>query len=342
MQKFVPVFDVDGKTPLMPTTKTRAVKWVLRKKATPFYKRGIWCVRLNQEPSDRKTQTIVVGIDPGSKREGFTVKSEAHTYLNIQATAVGWVKDALEKRSNMRRARRFRNTPCRKNRSNRNINTKCLPPSTKARWQWKLRLCVFLKKLYPVIVFVVEDLKATTRKGCGKWNKSFSPMEVGKLWFYAQLEKLGKVMLKQGYETAELREELGLKKNKNKLSEKFSTHCVDSWVLANWYVGGHDKPDNEEMLIIEPIQLHRRQLHAMQPSIGGLRRLYGGTRSLGFKRGGLVRHIKHGIAYVGGTSKERISLHCAKTGKRLCQNAKPQDTKHLTFNYWRNRAASTP
>lgn len=336
----MPVFDVDGKTPLMPTTPSRADKWVKSKKATPFWKRGIWCVRLNIEPSDRKTQTIVVGIDPGSKREGITVKSEAHTYLNIQATAVGWVKDALEKRRNMRRARRFRNTPCRKNRRNRNINAKRLPPSTKARWQWKLRICEFLKKLYPISVFVVEDIKASARKGCGKWNKSFSPMGVGKQWFYDQLSKHGKVMLKQGYETAELRSDLGLKKNKNKLSEKFSTHCVDSWVLANWYVGGHNKPDNEEMLIIEPIQLHRRQLHAMQPATGGIRRNYGGTRSMGFKRGGLVRHTKYGITYVGGTSKECISLHCVKTGKRLTQNAKVEDTQQLTYNYWRSRAAS--
>ena len=34
---------------------------------------GIYCIRLNKEPSDRNTQEIVVGVDPGSKKEGFTV-----------------------------------------------------------------------------------------------------------------------------------------------------------------------------------------------------------------------------------------------------------------------------
>jgi hypothetical protein len=101
--------------------------------------------------------------------------------------------------------------------------------------------------------------------------------------------------------------------------------------------GGHIKPDNEDMLIIEPIRLHRRQLHASQPNPGGIRRFYGGTISLGLKRGGLAKHKKHGFNYVGGTTKGRVSLHNIETGKRLCQNAKVEDIKQLTFNYWRSR-----
>lgn len=37
---------------------------------------------------------------------------------------------------------------------------------------------------------------------------------------------------------------------------------------------------------------------------------------MGLKRGSLVKHVKHGLCYVGGTSKGRISLH-DMTGKRL-------------------------
>ena len=72
----VPVVDRAGK-PLMPTTPSRARRWIKSKEATPFFKRGIFCVRLNREPSGREYQDIAVGIDPGSKREGFTVKSLA-------------------------------------------------------------------------------------------------------------------------------------------------------------------------------------------------------------------------------------------------------------------------
>ena len=214
----------------MPTKPSRDRRWIKEGKATPFWKHGVFCVRLNIEPSDREFQPIAVGIDPGSKKEGFTVKSEAHTYLNIQADAVTWVKDAVEVCRTMRRARRFRKIPCRKNRYNRARTP--FPPYTKARWQWKLRLCRWLAKLFSIECFVVEDIKAHTRGG-GRWNKSFSPLQVDKQWFYCELRKIAQVETQQGYETKELRDGLGLKKTKRKMAEVFEAHCVDSWVLAN-------------------------------------------------------------------------------------------------------------
>jgi len=331
---FVPIVDKNNK-PLMPTKPSRARRWIKSGKVTPFWKKGIFCVRLNIEPSSRRIEPIAVGIDPGSKKEAFTVKSESHTYLNIQADAVTWVKDAIKTRREMRRGRRFRKTPCRKPRWNRKRGG--LAPSTKSRWQWKLRICNWLSKIFPITDFVVEDIAAVTKKGKRRWNKSFSPLEVGKKWFYSELEKLGNVYTLKGYETKELRDEYGLKKSNKKLSETFEAHGVDSWVLANWHVGGHILPDNKEMLIVTPLQLHRRQLHALQPAKGGIRRNYGGTRSMGFKRGSYVKHPKYNICYVGGTSKARISLHSIADSKRLCQNAKPQDCKHLTYASFRTR-----
>ena len=333
----VPVIDSTQK-PLMPCSEKRARQMVESKKATPFWTKGTFCVRLNVEPSARNLQQVAVGIDPGSKREGFTIKSEAHTFLNIQAETVTWVKDAVETRRIMRRNRRQRKTPCRKNKMNRSRPKGFLPPSTKARWDWKLRIIAQLTKIFPITDFVVEDIKARTKKHCRKWNKSFSPLEVGKAYFYAALAKLGVVRLKQGWETKELRDAAGLKKTSKKLSEVFEAHCVDSWVLANWLVGGHTLPDNKMILCVAPIQLHRRQLHALCPAEGGVRRLYGGTRSMGFKRGSLVRHPKWGLAYVGGTSKGLVSLHSLETGKRLCQNAKPQDIKQASNQTWRRRS----
>lgn len=311
--QFVPVVDRSQRF-LMPTTPSRARRWIESGRATPFWKKGVFCVRLNQEPSNRSTQPIAVGIDPGSKREGFTVKSKAHTYLNVQTHAVDWVKDHVETRRNMRRARRFRKTPCRPNRKNRLVNKQKLSPSTKARWQWKLRICKWLAQIFPVSCFVVEDIKAKTWKGGRKWNVMFSravlrgeasplksaSLEVGKQWFYAELRQLGKLEIRTGNDTYEMREELGLKKSKNKLSNKFEAHCVDSWVLANWHVGGHVKPDNTSLVEIIPLEFHRRQLHRLQHATGHIRSRYGGTLSAGFKRGSVVKHPKYGFCYVGG------------------------------------------
>lgn len=334
----VPVMAPNNK-PLMPTSPAKARKWVKSGKATPFWNHGVWCVRLNVEPSGYATQRVAVGIDPGSKKEGYSVKAAAHTFLNIQADAVTWVKDHVETRRNMRRTRRYRKTPCRQPRWNRGCLKKPrLAPSTKARWQWKLRVCKWLQRIYPITDFIIEDIAATTKRG-RRWNLSFSPLQVGKKWMLGELEKLGNVHIRKGYETAKLREMLQLKKSSNKMAETFEAHAVDSWVLANAIVGGHAEPDFKKLLLITPLRFHRRQLHRLQPAKGGKRKPYGSTRSQGFKRGAIVRHIKKGVAYVGGTLKGRISLHSLQTGKRLCQNAKPTDIKHLTFNSWRARPA---
>lgn len=316
---YVPVVSSTGK-PLMPCHPARARELVQRSNAIRRFSKGIFYIRL-LERKDGDTQSIAIGVDPGSKKEGFSVKSKAHTYLNIEADAVTWVKEHVKVRSQMRRARRFRNTPCRANRSNRSIGG--IPPSIKARWQWKLRICWWLSKLFPITRFVVEDIKAWTKKGQGKWNCSFSPLEVGKKWFYKELSKLGDVTTLQGYETKELRGRLGLTK----------THWIDGWVLAYSQIGG--ELDNQRVLNLTPLRFHRRQLHALQPAKGGIRRLYGGTISLVFKRGSCVKHPKWGLCYVGGFLKDRLSLHSLLDGKRLTQNAKSEDLKFLTYSSWR-------
>jgi hypothetical protein len=192
-----------------------------------------------------------------------------------------------------------------------------------------------LRKIFPVTDFVVEDIKATTSHG-KKWNTAFSPLEVGKQWFYAELRKLGNLELKRGWETKELRDALELKKTHGKMEEVFSAHNVDSWVLANSASGGHMKPDNTLIFQLTPLRFHRRQLHAFQPDKKDVRRPYGGTISQGLKRGSLVRHKKWGLCYLGGYSeKTGLSLHRLENGERLCQTAKKNDLVVLRLNNWR-------
>jgi hypothetical protein len=322
----------------MPTTNWRADELVRKSKALRRFSKGVFYIRLTQR-ADGETQDVACGIDPGSKKEGFTVKSADHTFVNIQANAVTWVKDAVETRRQLRQARRNRNTPYRQNRFNRVIGG--IPPSTRARFGWKLRIATWLSKLYPISKFVVEDIKAHCFGKRG-WNRSFSPLQTGKRFFYSELKKIAPVEIKQGFETYEMRNALGLRKSKDKMSEDFSAHCVDSWVLANWWTGGHIKPDNKEMLLITPLQFSRRQLHVQNPIKGGIRKQYGGTRSLGFKRGSWVQHPKYGICFVGGSSKGRISLHDLSSGKRLTQNAKSEDITFLHFSSWRTALPPLP
>lgn len=319
----------------MPTTSARARRWIKAKKATYFYQKGVFCVRLNQDPSNTYTQEIACGVDPGGTWEAMTLKSKSQTLLNVQSDAVFWVKDALETRRQMRRGRRFRNTPCRQPRWNRSCLRKPrIPPSTYARWNAKLRLIKIWRRIIPISHYIIEDIAAVSKKGQRRWNRSFSPLEVGKNWFYLELGKLGKLSLKKGYETKALRDALSLIKSKSN-PQAFEAHCVDSWVLANSKVGGHIIPDNTRIHFMTPLRFKRRMLHKLQPSKGDVRRREGGTYSLNFKRGSLVQHPKYNLCYLGGSRKGRLSLHSLKTGQRLTQDAKLEDCQIRGYNGWR-------
>ncbi|RKU27781.1 hypothetical protein C6499_11135 [Candidatus Poribacteria bacterium] len=332
----VPVVD-KNQHPLMPTKPSRARRWAESGKATPFWKNGIFCVRLNVDPSDIEFQEIAVGVDPGSKKEGFTVKSEAHTYLNVQADAHHNVGKKVEKRRELRRSRRSRKCPNRKNRTNRLANRVRIPAGTRARWDWKLRILDGLSKLYPITHVCVEDIRARTLERVRKWNESFSPLEVGKQWFYTEIEKRWKLFTLQGWETKEIRDRLGLKKSSKKLSDTFAAHCVDSWCLAYHTVGGESIVENQNVFCISPLPIQRRTLQREQPKKGGIRSRYGGTvLAEGLIKHTLVRHVKHGLTRLAGINAKGLFAIYKLDGKRLTTGAKRNSFKILTrlnFNY---------
>jgi len=329
----VPVLD-KNKKPLMPCSEKRARRLMEKKEAKPYWSRGVFCIILQKEPSYRKYQEIAIGVDPGSKFEGFSVKSETHTLLNIHTEAKIDVSDKVENRRNLRRSRRYRNTRYRKCRFNRKFGNR-IPPSTKARWVYKLSIINWIRKLYNVTHIVVENVKAKTWKNCRRWNENFSPIEVGKEFFRNEIKKLN-VDYKEfsGLETFEFRNSYGFKKNSSKSKKDFYTHCVDAWVLANQIVGGHTTIDNVRTLYLKPLKIFRRQLHVQKPIKGGFRRNYGSTRSIGLERRTLVKHVKYGLSLVGGSSNGRVSLHSITNNKRLCQNAKLEDLIILTNSKW--------
>lgn len=344
MNNTVPVLSIKNK-PLMPTAPSRARRWIKQKRATPFWKNGIFCIRMN-EVVGRKRQRIVVAVDPGSKKHGFTIKSKAHTHLNAQVDAITWVKDNLETRRMMRRSRRGRNTPYRQPRFNNrksSISSGRLPPSTKARWQVKTNLIKKWASIYPLTDVIIEDIKAQSRKGREnkQWNLNFAPIQAGKSYFKKEIESLGmRYHTNSGKETKDLRDKFGLKKSKDKLGEKFECHAVDSWVMANKIVKGHTKPDNEQLMFIKPIKVVRRQLHMLQHKKGGVRPRAGGTVANGIKINSIVNHPKYGKCLVAGWDKKgRISLKSI-SGKprpgykdyRLTRIADPKDCKFLSYN----------
>jgi hypothetical protein len=307
-------------------------------------KLGLFYVQLCYE-QDPENQPLVAGVDPGSKFEGFSVVGTKETVVNLMVESPHHVKDAVETRRTMRRARRFRKWRRPKRFDNRLGGKQRIPPSTRSRWEAKARVVMQLQKILPLRDVVIEDVQAVTRPGKGgKWNGSFSPVQVGKEHLYRLLREMGlTVHLCQGYQTKELREQYGLKKTKSKSKQSFDSHAVDAWVMAA-SVSGAEKPTCRKLWYLVGTRLMRRQLHALQPAKRGIRKPRGGTRSLDFKRGTLVLHPKYGRCAIGGFDrvKKTISLHAYRTNKRLTQSAKPGDCVVLmsvAFRSWLVREA---
>src|ERR1019366_4781615 len=149
----VPVISEKGQ-PLFPTSERRARSLLQKGSAKKYWQKGIFCIRLVRTETEKREEypDVAVASDPGSKREGYTVLTPKSVVLNITTNTPSWVKDHVETRRNLRRNRRQRKAPyraCRENRSTlRNENR--VPPSTKARWDCKLRILKLLFRILPI------------------------------------------------------------------------------------------------------------------------------------------------------------------------------------------------
>jgi hypothetical protein len=275
----------------MPCTPSKARAVLKAGKARPKRnKLGLFYLQLTYEHAP-DNQPLVVGIDPGSKFEGFSVVGTKATVLNLtvlnlMVEAPDHVKKAVKTRRTLRRARRFRlwRRPCRN--QNRLSGQQRLPPSTRSRWEAKARIVHQLLTILPLTAVVVEDVQAATRPGPGRtWNASFSPVQVGKAHLYGLLRRMGLMLhLREGWQTQQLRVQYGLTKTQQKDHQTFNSHAVDAWVLAAW-VSGAEAPTCTRLWYVVPVQRHRRQLQRLQADKGGVRKPYGGDALAGLQTG---------------------------------------------------------
>jgi hypothetical protein len=325
---YVSVFFWDGRS-LMSWHPARACELARRGRAVRRFSKGVLYVQL-PDRTDGELQPVACGIDPGSRREGYTVASRCHMYLNIDADAVTYVRDAVATRHQRRRSR---TTPRRAPQATQARGG--ILPSPRARWLWTLCSVDRLRWLYPLSTFAVEHIAAETR-GQRRWDAFFSPLEGGKRWFYAEFRLRGDLATRTGWETPALRRAWGLATSRGKSTETFWAHCVGSGTLAASPVGGM-VPEPPVVLRLSPVWLPRRHLHRLELAWGEARRPFGGPRSLGLKRGSRVLHPRFGMASAGGTMGGHISLHDFATGSRLTRRAGPPECTALAYNAWRVR-----
>lgn len=322
----------------MPTTPQRARRWEKSGKAVRrFNKLGVCYFQLTQEPSGTATQPIAVGVDPGKHFSGIGVQSSKATlFMGHLLLPFKVVKERMAQRAMMRRTRRGRRInrtvafKLRNHRQNRFDNRRGnkLPPSIRANRQLELRVVKELCNLYPISSIVYEYVKAdvdlTSGRNKARSGKGFSAVMVGQKWAIEQLNKLAPVKTLLGWQTAQIRRELGLIKSKNKAEQSPQSHAVDGVALAaSQFISysshysnqdhGHHWTGEVEITtapfkIIRRPPIARRQLHLFQPAKGGERRKYGGTTTpFGIRKGDLVKY-KNTIGYCSGYTGRNISV----------------------------------
>ncbi len=91
--KMVPVISENNK-PLFPCKERRARALLNRKEAISYWQKGIFCIKLIRLETEKREEypNLVLGIDPGSKREGYTGATEKEVVLNITSNTPNWVK----------------------------------------------------------------------------------------------------------------------------------------------------------------------------------------------------------------------------------------------------------
>lgn len=343
----VPVISSDN-LPLMPTKSSRARRWIKEGKAVGFFNDlGQFYVQLVEEATNNQTQPISVGIDPGKLFTGIGVQSSLYTLWTAHLELpFKRVRERMDNRRLMRRGRRgrrinrqlpFNLRAHRQKRFSNRKNSK-LAPSIKANHQLEIRVVSELCKIYPItdiyFEYVKADVDLTSGRKRAKSGKGFSAVMVGQKWAIEQLSKLAPVHTRFGWQTSNLRKHLGLEKSKNKAKKSPESHANDGIALAcfrfldylpfykinsrgyEWQ--GKVNLTSAIFAIVKRPPISRRQLHLMVPSLGGVRRKYGGTTTkFGLRKGDLVNSPK-GIGFVSGQTEKQISVSDANW-KRLGQ-----------------------
>lgn len=314
----------------MPTKASRARRWLKEGKAkVASNDLGIFQIQLTNAPITTFTQPIAVGIDPGKLFSGVGVQSAKSTlWLAHLQLPFKTVRERMEQRAMLRKGRRGRRInrkvafDKRAHRQKRFDNRRgCkIPPSIRANRELELRVLNELSRIYPITTIAYEIVKALGDKG-------FSPVMVGQSWQLNNLRnKWDDVREVKGYETANIRQQLGLHKQKLFKGDAIpATHAVDGVALAastfiNYGIinrhlmgwKGNTSITPAPFAIIRRPPVSRRQLHLMTSAKGGLRRKYGGTTTRhGFRKSDLVQATqgkKTFLGWVSGDTETQVSV----------------------------------
>ncbi len=303
------VLSKDGKA-LTPTTPARARKLLKGNQAKKCWSKfGTFGVRMIVEVGS-KTPDTALGVDHGTKFEGYSVVVGTENLLNVKLDLPGKkviVKKLTERRI-LRRARRHRNCRRRPARFSNRSRKGFIAPSQSVVVGSRLKVIGEFFRIYPINLVAFEDVRFNHAKH--RWGKNFSTVEIGKTKIKDYFRSKGaKVFEYRGFETQEIRKKYGYTKTSSKSADKFSAHCSDSLSLAvNVTTGERIKP-GEFIVVNDTYRCKRRRLHDTQPSKGNVREAYSKGTVFGLRKGLLVGLKKNKVGQLCGELKGKYRYY---------------------------------
>jgi len=276
------VIDVDGK-PLTPTTNAKARKLMKGNQAKPIWNKfGLFGIQMLVEVGD-KTPATILGVDLGTKYEGYTVVVGTENNLSVmwKLPDKKQLVRKMEERKQLRMTRRRRNCRRREWKAANREKKGYIAPSQLMMVQSRLKAMNEFFKCYPITDVALEDVRFNHRDKRG--NGQFSTMEVGKKMIFDWIRDRADMHLYLGWQTPEIREHYEYSKSSRKNAETFSAHCSDALALA---LDVHRQPRVEPgpfIVVDDTYRPVRRKLHYTQ----GTRRPYSAGTFDGIRKGAM-------------------------------------------------------
>lgn len=314
------VIGIDDK-PLTPTTPKRARTLMKQKQAKPVWNKfNQFGIQMIVETRKEMPKTVL-GCDFGTKFEGYSLISGKENILNVMWKLPDKKKliKKLDERRTLRRTRRWRNCWRREARFDNRKRDNFIAPSQLQIVNSRLKCIDEFFKCYLIQKVVIEDVCFNHRDN--KWGKNFSTVEIGKHKMSQYIRDnvgVDNLIFYSGFDTKGFREKLELTKIKDKSKKSFSSHCVDSFVIANEL--SNAIPNLTLIYVDDNYRPVRRKLHDTQPAKGNIRAKFSTGNFKGIRKGTMCQFGQ----IVGGTKDQAwyCDFQLQDNGRKIYQKGK--------------------
>ncbi len=334
------VLGVDGK-PLTPCKIAKARKLLNGKVAKPIWNKfSQFGIQLLVD-TRKETPKTILGVDFGTKFEGYSLISGKENALNIMLKLPDKKKlvKKIEERRILRRARRWRNCKRRASRFDNRKRNDFIAPSQLQIVNSRLKCMNEFFKSYPINAVALEDVKFNH---WGKhYGKNFSTIEIGKKKIFDWIRErvgMGNLIQFSGMDTKAFRENNNLPKSNDKSAKSFYSHCVDSFAIANEL--SNAKPNENLIYVDDNYRAIRRKLHDAQFSKGRIRYKYSTGNFKSIRKGTMCEYGQ----IVGGTKEQAwyCDFELQKNGKKICQKGKTLKNIAWLSHHYKSMVIANP